>query len=163
MRIVAIPTGVAEEVRRTMRGPFHGLPAHRELAGEGVPCRHCLRLIAAGEEAILFTYDRFSGIDQLPQPGPVYVHARECARYDESGGFPEELRGSPRTLEGYGQGRRLVAQRYVTDGMFEAAVAELFGNEEVEYVQVHSTTAGCFTFRIEREARGLNELTKPQK
>ena len=70
--------------------------------------------VVAGEDRrILFTYDRFAGVESLPQPGPVYVHAEACERYSEHAGFPEELRGGPRTVEAYAHGRRLVAQEYV--------------------------------------------------
>jgi len=54
------------------------------------------------------------------------------------------------TVEAYARGRRLVAQEYVADGKFEPAIEKLFSHSEVDYLQVHSTTAGCFTFRIER-------------
>jgi hypothetical protein len=56
-------------------------------------------------------------------------------------------------LEGYARGRRLVAQEYVADGQFEPVIENLFAHPEIEYVQVQSTTAGCFTFRIERGLR----------
>ena len=151
IRIVAIPTKIAEAVRSTMRAPVYGFPAHAEVATDAAPCRHCLRLIAPSEmRRILFTYDRFSGVESLPQPGPVYVHGDDCSRYPEDGGFPEELRPSPRTLEGYARGRRLVAQEYVSDGQFEPAIESLFAHPEIDYLQVQSTTAGCFTFRVER-------------
>jgi hypothetical protein len=74
-------------------------------------------------------------------------------RYADDAGFPEELRSSPRTLEAYARGRRLLGQEYVADGKFELAIEKLFGQPEVDYIQVHSTTAGCFTFRIERGDR----------
>ncbi|HEY2546527.1 MAG TPA: DUF1203 domain-containing protein [Candidatus Acidoferrum sp.] len=151
IRIVAIPTEIAEAVRSTMRAPVYGFPAHAELATDAAPCRHCLRLIAPIQtRRILFTYDRFSGVESLPQPGPVYLHEENCPRYPEHGGFPEELRVSPRTLEGYARGRRLIDQEYVSDGRFEPAIESLFAHPEIDYLQVHSTTAGCFTFRIER-------------
>ena len=153
IRIVAIPTEIAEAVRTTMRAPGYGFPVHEEAGTDDAPCRHCLRLITAGKERrILFTYDRFSGVEELPQPGPVYIHVQACSRYAEDDGFPEELRSSPRTVEGYARGRRMVGQEYVADGKFEAAIQMLFSRPEVEYLQVHSTTAGCFTFRIERSA-----------
>src|SRR3981189_2098431 len=102
IRIVAIPTEVAEAVRATLRAPVYGFPAHAELATDAAPCRHCLRTFVVGEDhRILFTYDRFAGVESLPQPGPVYVHADACRRYLEHGGFPEELRGSPRTVGAY--------------------------------------------------------------
>ncbi len=151
IRIIAIPTEVAETVRATLRAPVYGFPAHAELAADDAPCRHCLRTIVANKHRrILFTYDRFAGVESLPQPGPVYVHADACRRYSADAGFPEELRGSPRTIEAYARGRRLVAQEYVADGKFEPAIEKLFAHSEVDYLQVHSTTAGCFTFRIER-------------
>jgi Protein of unknown function (DUF1203) len=158
IRVVAIPTEVAEDVRATMKAPRFGFPAHAELSTDAAPCRHCLRLIAAGEDRrILFTYDRFAGIESNPQPGPIYVHAESCPRYPESAGLPSELLSSPRTLEAYARGRRLVDQEYVTDGKFEPAIEKLFARPEVDYLQVHSTTAGCFTFRIERGERPVTQ------
>jgi len=152
-KIVAISTEVADTVRQTMRAPVYGFPAHKELATDAAPCRHCLRLITPRvDDAILFTYDRFAGVEELPQPGPIYVHAKKCSRYEELGGFPEELRGSARTLEAYARGRRLIVQEYVTNGEFEPAIERLFSNREVDYLQVNSMSAGCFTFRIERTA-----------
>jgi len=154
IRIVAIPTEVAETVRATLRAPVYGFPAHAELATDDAPCRHCLRTIVANKHRrILFTYDRFAGIGSLPQPGPVYVHADACSRYSEDAGFPGELRASPRTVEAYARGRRLITLEYVADGKFEPAIEKLFFHSAVDYLLVNSTTAGCFTFRIERADR----------
>jgi hypothetical protein len=150
LRVVAIDTAVAERVRSTLKAPVFGFPAHVEQGDDDAPCRHCLQLIPRRQRRILFTYDRFSGKESLPQPGPVYIHADNCPRYPENGYFPEQLRNSPRTLEAYARGRELVAQKYVKDGRFEPAIQELFADPQVDYLQVHSTTAGCFTFRIER-------------
>jgi hypothetical protein len=156
IRIVAIPTKVAESVRRTMAAPGYGFPAHSEVGADSAPCRHCLRLIGPGtERRILFTYDRFAGVESLPLPGPVYVHAEACERYPENAGFPDELRASPRTLEGYARERRLVAQKYVSDGRMESAIEEIFACSDVDYIHVNSTKAGCYTFRIERQDRPI--------
>ena len=153
IRIVALPTEVANAVRVTMKAPVYGFPAHADVGEDESPCRHCLRAIKAGDERrILFTYDRFAGVESLPQPGPVYIHEDSCPRYSADAGFPEELRGSPRTLEAYGRGRRLLAQEIISDGKFEPAIKKLFAISDVDYLQVNSTTAGCFTFRIERAA-----------
>ena len=150
-RVVAIPTKVTEAVRATRQSPFHGFPTHTEKLTDNAPCRHCLRQILRGkEDAILCTYDRFAGVESLPQPGPIYVHAAECQRYAEDGGFPEELRHSPRTLEAYSSGRNLLARELVKDGRYEPVIEKMFANPEAAYIQVNSTTAGCFTFRIGR-------------
>jgi hypothetical protein len=161
IRVVAIPTEVAEAVRATMRAPGYGHPAHAEVGTDAAPCRHCLRLITPGvDRRILFTYDRFAATESLPLPGPVFVHADECPRYAEDAGFPDELRASPRTLEAYARGRRLLGQEYVTDGKMEAVIERLFARPEVDYIHVNSTTAGCYTFRIER---GDNPVLAPVK
>jgi len=151
VRIVAIPSEIAESVRATLSAPVYGFPAHVETGADSAPCRHCLRQIQPGtEQRILFTYNRFTGVEPLPQPGPVYIHASVCERYPENGSFPEELRSSPRTLEAYARGRQLRAQEHVADGNMEPAIHRLFAIPDVEYIQVNSTTAGCYTFRIER-------------
>ncbi len=154
VRIVAIDTEIAEQVRATLKAPGYGFPAHLEVAEDSAPCRHCLGAIAPRDRRILFTYDRFTGKESLPQPGPVYIHADGCQRYPENGGFPEELRNSPRNLEAYARGRKLKGQEYVADGRFEPVIEKLFADRDVDYLQVNSTTAGCFTFRIERATNG---------
>jgi hypothetical protein len=149
-RVIAMPTEVAQRVRAA-KGEVFGFPVYADLATEDAPCRHCLRQIKAGvERRLLFTYDRFTGVEQLPQPGPVYIHAEQCSRYSEEAGFPPELAESPRTLEAYSRGRRLVAQEYGLKNSFEQLLQKLFARADVDYVQVNSTTAGCFTFRVER-------------
>jgi len=82
------------------------------------------------------------------------VHAEVCERYPEDGGFPEALRGSPRTLNAYGHGRRLLAQEYVQGGNVESTIERLFERADVDYIHVRSTTAGCYTFRLERKVAG---------
>ena len=72
MRVIAIPTEVAKSVRETMKAPVYGFPAHSEIAGEGAPCRHCLRVLEAGRDtAILFTYDRFAGVEEGKRAAPI--------------------------------------------------------------------------------------------
>lgn len=148
---VAIPTEVANSVRATMKAPKYGFPAHKEVATGRAPCRHCLQLVKLHEEeAILFTMDAFHGQNVPPSPGPVYIHAIECARYDGNGGIPETYRGRLLTLEAFGADRKLLAEVRTTHGEEETATQSLLANPEVEYVHVRSTEAGCYLFRVER-------------
>jgi hypothetical protein len=150
-RVVAIPTETTREVRETLKAPRYGFPAHVELSTDEAPCRHCLRLTQPGiDQRILFTYDCFDRLETLPLPGPVYVHAHECERYDESAGFPEQIRPRKITFNAYADGRRLLRQRYVAGGNVDVIVDELLADAEVRYLHVRSTPAGCYTFRIER-------------
>ncbi|HZQ91166.1 MAG TPA: DUF1203 domain-containing protein [Terriglobales bacterium] len=151
IRVVAMPTYTANKVRESMKSPGYGHPAHVEVATGYGPCRHCLRTFRVGEERrILFTFDPFYGLEPLPLPGPVFIHEEECERYDERGGFPEDLRAHRLTLNAYGAGRRLLAQEYVDDGAVEPVIERLLDDVGVRYVHVRDTEAGCYDFRVER-------------
>ena len=106
-----------------------------------------------GDQEVLFTHDAFEGVETLPLPGPVYIHAEACERYPEDGGIPPMLRKSPRTLNAYARGRKLVAQEYVEEGNIDATIERLLERADVDYIHVRSTTAGCYTFRVERAER----------
>jgi hypothetical protein len=150
-RVVAIPSEIAEQVRNTEKSPNYGFPAHREVAAGRAPCRHCLKLIQKGqEELLLFTYDPFRELGEPPLPGPVYIHAGECARHPEIDVIPEEYRGRLLTLEGYGENRALLKEIRVSNGAEERAAEQLFRDAKIRYVNVRSTEAGCFLFRLER-------------
>jgi hypothetical protein len=150
-RVAAIPTKVAEIVRSTMRSPGYGHPAHVEMATGYGPCRHCLRDFQVGkEQRILFTYDPFHGIEPLPLPGPIFIHAEACERFPDDGGFPTDLRAHRLTFAAYGEGRRLLSEKYVENGDVETVVARLLQQGEVKFVHVRDTDAGCYDFRIER-------------
>jgi len=148
---VAIPTEVADSVRVKMKSPKYGFPAHKEVAAGRAPCRHCLQLVKVHEEeAILFTMDAFHGQDVPPSPGPVYIHAKECTRYGGSQGIPEVYRGRLLTLEAFGEDRKLVAEIRTTHGEEDSVAKMLLARQDVEYVHVRSTEAGCYLFRLER-------------
>ncbi len=85
-----------------------------------------------------------------PLPGPIFIHAAPCSRYDEQGGFPVELLAHPLTLAGYGAGRGLREEVHVGDGPVEAVLAQLLARQDVDYIHVRDTAAGCYDFRIER-------------
>jgi hypothetical protein len=154
LKIVSMPTAVAEMVRASMKAPLYRFPAHREIAAGRAPCRHCLKLIRPQEEElILFTYDAFHGQGVWPSPGPVYIHADPCASFVGNGHIPEEYCGQPLTLEVFGGNRERLGEQLVKETDGDRALQEIFGNAEVQYVHVRSTTAGCYLFRVERASR----------
>lgn len=149
-RVVAIPTQFVEQVRKTMQSPKYGHPAHIEIATGYGPCRHCLRTFRVGnEKRILFTWDAFEGVEKLPLPGPVFIHAEACGRYPENAGFPPDMRSHHLTLNGYGERRHLLAQDYVANGEVEDSLNRLLMTPRLRYVHVRDTEAGCYDFRIE--------------
>ena len=148
-RFSGIPEAVAREVRDSLRAPGYGHPAHREQAHGYGPCRLCLRTFRVGaDERILFTYNPFHEPGELPAPGPVFIHAEPCQRYDAFE-LPPDFRTLPIVLEGYGPGGQLVAQERVGARSPEALLARLFTGSGVDYVHVRNAEAGCFMARVE--------------
>jgi hypothetical protein len=150
-RVVAVEDRIANAVRRTLRSPGYGHPAHSDVATGHGPCRQCLRTFTVGSERrILFTYDSFYGKEELPLPGPVFIHEQDCERYSESAGFPPDMLPHRLTLNAYARGRRLIAQRYVANGVVELELQQLLEDRDVAYIHVRNTDAGCYAFCIER-------------
>jgi Protein of unknown function (DUF1203) len=152
LTVQALPQEVAAYVREHGRDPVWGHAAVGEPATGFGPCRLCLRTFREGEEMrLLFTHDTYAGVAEFPQPGPVYIHADECDRYDGPG-FPPELRSLALTFEGVAPGPRVVAlERSHGDGV-EEAIERLLALADVDYVNVRNTEAGCFVARVEHAA-----------
>src|SRR4051794_38239165 len=145
----AMPQDVASYVHEHGRDPVWGHAGSTQLATGFGPCRLCLRTFRAGEEMrVLFTYDSYAGVSEYPQPGPVYIHADDCGRY-EGVGFPPDLRGLELTFEGVAGGPRVVALERTTGGDVEDVIERLLDLPDVDFVNVRNTEAGCFVARID--------------
>jgi uncharacterized protein DUF1203 len=159
-RYSGIPTAVADEVRATMRSPQYGHPAHREVARGYGPCRHCLRTFTVDrDERLLFTYQPVQEPTGLPAPGPVFVHAEPCERYD-SPAFPPDLRSLPLVVEGFRLGGTVVVQEAVGTASPDEVVGRVFALAEVAYAHVRNAEAGCFMARVERGMGGTEAPTR---
>jgi len=150
-RVVPIASAIAGEVRKSLRSPQYGHPAHVDVGADHPPCRLCLRRIRSGEERrILFTYNSFTISDPYPSPGPIFIHEDECSAFERDSTFPEELKKLSLTLEGYGAGRWLVAREQPGEDDVEKAIDRILRNPAVRYIHVYSTKAGCFIAHIDR-------------
>lgn len=148
--VEALPQKVAAYVRENGRDPIWGHSSVTEPATGFGPCRLCLRTFREDERRILFTYDSYASVAEFPQPGPVYVHEHDCARYDGAG-FPPDLRALKLTFEGIAAGPRVIAlERTDGDGV-EDAIERLLQDRDVDFVNVRNTEAGCFVARVDRK------------
>ncbi len=149
-QIVSIPEPVSDAVRVTLRSPQYDHPAYVETATGYGPCRACLKTFDEGkEERILFTYNPFLGLSDLPAPGPIFIHKEKCESYAGEE-FPADLRRLPLLLEGYGENSDLVRREKVFGDAVENQIAELLSLQAVNYVNIRNSEAGCFVARIER-------------
>ena len=149
-KIVPIQSETARSVRENMKSPQYGHPAFADVAKGYGPCRVCLKTFRKGaEERILFTYNAFENLSDLPLPSPVYIHKDECEEFD-SGGFPPELIELPLLFEGFGKQSELIKREAVEKEKIETQIAAIFALENVKYIHLRNSEAGCFVARIER-------------
>jgi len=154
--VTPIPPYVVDALR--LRDDAGNAPLVVVDAGGGSPLRCCLRVSKAGETLLLASYAPLRrwaagrGMDPGPydEVGPVFVHPSPCAG-PVHGGYPEELRGTPRVLRAYGATGRIVGGVVLTeDDDPEPAIEGLFADPDVAMVHARAVVFGCFTFAIER-------------
>lgn len=152
-RVIPIPTKLAERVRVTGKAPGYGHTAERSIApvdGYG-PCRHCLRRTREGEGRILFNYNPYFGMDEVPVVGPIFVHEEGCERFDGDG-FPTELLGLPWVAQGHLTGGAGWVNRALDPEDPEAGLSALLDDPRVSFITLRNAEAGCFAARVERLA-----------
>ena len=148
----ALPT---ENVRALQHGgsDAYGQTPERKISdGDGMPCRHCLKNIAAGDAYLVLAYRPFPELQPYAETGPIFLHAEECDRATESGVLPEILESPDYIVRGYGGDNRIVygSGGVIPTGRIAARAEALFERDDIAYVHVRSARNNCYQCRIER-------------
>jgi hypothetical protein len=151
MRFVAIPTDVARHYQAGGADANGQVPERQMSDGGGNPCRHCLKLIPAGEAMLVLAHRPFPKPQPYAEVGPIFLCAAAC---DRGGGeaLPEILASTDYIVRGYGDDDRIV---YGTGGVVEtgalmARAGTLLQEARVAYVHVRSARNNCYQCRIDR-------------
>ena len=145
------------EVRALQAGQpdAYGTPAERKQShGHGVPCRHCLQNVAAGEPYLVLAYRPFPSLQPYAETGPIFLHAQECVRAEDSQALPavfEESRDY--IVRGYDSGDCIIygtGAVVPTAGIVEHA-ERLLSRRDVSYLHMRSARNNCYQCRIERD------------
>jgi len=149
LRIVPLPTEVAEEARRAVQSGAEDHTVIMVDSATGYPCRHCLRWAQPGERVILFPYASIPAGHPYSETGPIFVHAEPCERYGATREYPAEFR-SGRVFRAYNANYNMIDAEVANGSKLEAVIEKLFQNPDTTFVDARSVTRGCFTFRIQR-------------
>ena len=144
----------SDEVDRLRRGApdANGQPALTRVA-EGVanPCRHCLGLIAEGEEKLVLAYRPFDAVHPYAEIGPIFLHERPCERY-RSNALPAWFDFlDPAIIRGYGEDDwiRYDTGKVVAGPTLDGACREILADDTIAYVHIRSKY-NCFQCRVDR-------------
>lgn len=151
LSIRGIPTEYVDRIRRG--GPdANGQPALVRIAEGGAnPCRHCLGLIADGDEKLVLAYRPFDEPQPYAETGPIFLHKSPCEQYESDLVPWWFVHLQPAIIRGYGVDHWI---RYdtgdVVAGADLTAVSErILGDEAIAYVHVRSKF-NCFQCRVDR-------------
>ncbi|MDP9634872.1 MAG: DUF1203 domain-containing protein [Ensifer adhaerens] len=152
LRYIPMSTDQAERLRQGGNDAY-GNPPERQISdGDGVPCRHCLGNVDAGDTYLIFALRPFTSLQPYAETGPVFMHADECPAYSDEGRPPILTSSKDYLLRGYGSNERII---YGTGGVVPAEQLEsraeaLLSMPEVASVHVRSAKNNCYQCRIER-------------
>lgn len=151
LSVRGILTEQAERLRRG--GPdANGQPAQVRVA-EGVanPCRHCLGLIAEGDEKLVLAYRPFDAPQPYAETGPIFLHREPCTRY-ASDALPAWFAFlEPALVRGYGPDHviRYDTARVLPGTELADACLSILDDPTVAYVHIRSKF-NCFQCRVDR-------------
>jgi len=152
VEIKGMPTAAARKLQRGGLDNNGQLPEVKTSNGVGNPCRHCLKLIATGEDFLVFSHKPFSTTQPYAEQGPIFLHAYECDAYHPDDGLPEVLKDNPEFIvRGYNNVEEIAygTGKVVPFEEIETYAGNLLAKSEIHFVHVRSSTNNCYQARIE--------------
>lgn len=153
MRLAVRGISSDEVVRiREGGGDANGQPALTRIAeGLANPCRHCLGLIAPGDEKLVLAHRPFETPQPYAETGPIFLHKESCPRYDGDALPPWFDFMEPALVRGYDTDDWI---RYETGDVLPgkdlaAACRRILADETIAYVHIRSKF-NCFQCRVDR-------------
>jgi len=148
-----LDTATAEALRAGAPDAYgHAAEHYAQSDGSGLPCRHCLRDVPAGQGVLVLAWRPFATAHPYAETGPIFLCEDTCV----SGAGPEvpaALTTSPDyLLKAYSADERIIyGTGAITPRDEIAARAEaLLANPTVSFVDVRSARNNCFAVRITR-------------
>ncbi|WP_135451183.1 DUF1203 domain-containing protein [Tabrizicola caldifontis] len=152
MQFIAIPTDQVRALQTGGRDAFMQLPERRVSDGVGVPCRHCLKIVPAGQSYLILSHRPFAGQHPYAEQGPIFLCAEPCANGSITDELPAFLLSDNYIVRGYGPDERIVygTGRVTPRPQLMAYCAEILARDEIAFAHIRSATNNCYLVRVER-------------
>ncbi len=149
-RIIPLSPDIAAAARRS-RVDLFGNRLSGFSDGEPHQCRVCLQLSKPDERVILIAHRPFTSAQPYAETGPIFIHERECASYEDVNRYPLEFPRRAVVLRAYNTSDAIVGAEVVGERDIERLIAELFERQDIAYLHARNLAYGCFMFGIERQ------------
>lgn len=119
-------------------------------AKPGFPCRVGLEDAAIGEEVLLLNYEHLSAETPFQSKGPIFVKRHARTADQDPNQIPQVLKGRPLSVRGYDRAGMMIDADVAQDESLEPMIQRIFGQDEIEFIQIHFARRGCYACRVER-------------
>lgn len=116
----------------------------------GFPCRVEVRDAAPGETVLLLNHVHQVADTPYRASHAIFVREGASAPLDVVDTVPEALARRTLSLRGFRSDHWMHAAELVDGAVLDGAIARLFADPAVAYLQVHYAARGCFAARVER-------------
>ncbi|NUB44304.1 DUF1203 domain-containing protein [Fertoebacter nigrum] len=151
LRFTPIPTDIVRAYQAGAPDANGQTPERAVSDGVGVPCRHCLQNVPAGEGMLVLAHRPFPAPQPYAELGPIFLCAEPCAS-GETESLPAILNAPDYIVRGYGPDDRIVygTGAVVPTAAIPAEAEARLADPRVAYVHVRSARNNCFQVRIDR-------------
>lgn len=152
IRFLPMPTETATAYWNGVDDAYGMKPERQISDGDGVPCRHCLRLVGAGEPYLILAHRPFPALQPYAETGPVFLHAEPCKAHEPSEKIPPMLTSRDYIVRGYSRTDRILygTGAVVANAQITAYAEDLLARDDVAYLHIRSARNNCYQCRVER-------------
>ena len=149
-------TGLSPEPFRHLFGlsdadlAAHGAQRWTATPGSRLPDRVELRDAEPGETLLLVNHEHQPAATPYRASHAIFVREGATTAYARVAEIPEAMRSRMLSLRAFDATHLMVDAELVDGREAEAAIARLFAQPAVDYIQAHYATRGCYAARIER-------------
>jgi hypothetical protein len=151
LAVRGIDTGFVDSIRKGGEDANGQTALTIRAVGPANPCRHCLQLIAEGDDKLVLAYRPFTGLQPYAEAGPIFLHRSECRRYEAERLPAWFAHLQPALIRGYGHDDwiRYETGKVLAGSELEAECMKILADPDVAYVHIRSKF-NCFQCRVDR-------------
>lgn len=116
----------------------------------GYPCRVSLQDAAIGESMLLMNYEHQSAASPYRSSHAIYVREFASQARPDKNEIPESLRIRLLSVRSFDNSGMMLEADVIDGRRLERLIDQLFDNDAVDYLHVHSAKRGCYAARVER-------------
>ena len=147
-----LPEAITARYRAGEPDAYGLAPERRRVGpGDGIPCRHSLRILPEGAEYLIVAHRPFEGLNPYTETGPIFLSAEGEAAIP-SPDLPPFLTSPHYITRAYDRDERIIygTGSVTPTDQIVARCTALLSDPQVAFLHIRSASNNCFHCRVER-------------